>query len=53
MPHTPPIKPTEQLNAHALLIQITKYPRKPLPEVFDAIDFAEVLGCGTRSADRR
>lgn len=35
--------PLPQLNAHALLIQIAKYPTRPLPEVHDAADVAAVL----------
>jgi Caspase domain/TIR domain len=34
---------TAPLNAHALVIQIAKYPRSPLPEVADATDLADVL----------
>lgn len=34
---------TAPLNAHALLIQLARYPSAPLPEVHDAADVAAVL----------
>ena len=40
---TPTAAPSPQLNAHALLIQIAKYPTRPLPDVSDAADLADVL----------
>jgi len=43
MSNTGSIESTARLDAHALLIQIAKYPRRPLPEVSDAEDLAEVL----------
>lgn len=43
-PPTPPQQPPDQpLDAHALLIQIAQYPRRPRPDVSDAADLAEVL----------
>lgn len=56
-PGPPPPPAPAPLNAHALLIQICGYPHRPLPEVSDAADLAEVLQdpqlCGYPSAQVR